>query len=143
MLDDRSPIYRQIAEQLREDIVSGAIEPGERIMSTNEYAVFHRINPATAAKAFQQLVADGLLEKRRGIGMFVTDGARDRLLTERRARFASEVLAPVVAEAQRLGISLDELIDELRRQPTTPTASSPSPSPGAPRRRAPRGANPS
>ena len=75
MFDDRTPIYRQIAGQLREDIVSGLLDDDEQVMSTNQYAAFHRINPATVAKAFQELVDDGLLYKRRGLGMFVSPGA--------------------------------------------------------------------
>lgn len=114
MFDSRSPIYQQIADQIRQDIVSGALRPGEQAMSTNQYASFHRINPATAAKAFQELVDEGLLEKRRGIGMFVTAGADDRLRADRRARFVDEVVVPAVAEAQRLGISTSELIDAIR-----------------------------
>ena len=117
MFDDRSPIYRQIADQLRADIVSGALGPGDQVMSTNQYATFHRINPATAAKAFQQLVDEGLLHKRRGLGMFVSEGAPDRLRAERRSRFVGEVLAPVVTEAAHLGISTDELVDAIRNLP--------------------------
>ena len=114
MFDDRTPIYRQIADRLREDIVSGLLEDDEQVMSTNQYAAFHRINPATVAKAFQELVDDGLLYKRRGVGMFVTPGACERLRTDRRARFADEVVAPMVAEARRLGISIDELIETIK-----------------------------
>ena len=114
MFDLRSPIYQQIADQIRQDIVSGALEPGNQVMSTNQYASFHRINPATAAKAFQELVEEGLLEKRRGIGMFVTPGADERLRADRRARFVDDVVVPAVAEALRLGISTTELIDAIR-----------------------------
>ena len=85
MFDDRTPIYRQIAGQLREDIVSGLLDDDEQVMSTTQYATFHRINPATVAKAFQELVDDGLLYKKRGLGMFVSPGARERLRDERRA----------------------------------------------------------
>jgi DNA-binding transcriptional regulator YhcF (GntR family) len=112
--DDRSPIYRQIAGQLREDIVSGLLDDDEQVMSTNQYAAFHRINPATVAKAFQELVDDGLLYKKRGLGMFVAPGAGERLRAERRARFFDDVLAPVVAEAQRLAIPIDDVIDAIR-----------------------------
>ena len=72
MFDDRTPIYRQIAGQLREDIVSGLLDDDEQVMSTNQYAAFYRINPATAAKGFAQLVDEGVLYKKRGIGMFVS-----------------------------------------------------------------------
>lgn len=116
--DDRTPIYRQIAGQLREDIVCGALSDDEQVMSTNQYAAFHRINPATVAKAFQELVDDGLLYKKRGVGMFVTPGAGERLRDERRARFFEDVLAPVVAEAARLSIPVDDIVAAIRT-PTT------------------------
>ncbi|MGB3327515.1 MAG: GntR family transcriptional regulator, partial [Thermomicrobiales bacterium] len=77
MFDERSPIYRQIAEQITNDIVRGVLQEDEQIMSTNQCAAYYRINPATAAKAFQQLVDEEVLYKRRGIGMFVAPGARD------------------------------------------------------------------
>ena len=117
MFDERVPIYRQIADQIRDDVLAGRLAPGDQVMSTNQYATFHRINPATAAKAFQELVEEGVLEKRRGIGMFVTAGARERLTAERRARFESEVLTPVVAEARRLGLGAAEVADAVRRHP--------------------------
>lgn len=114
MFDEASPIYRQIADEIRQDIVTGALGADEQVMSTNQYAAFHRINPATVNKAFQGLVDEGLLYKRRGIGMFVHAGARARLLAERRSRFVDEHLAPVVAEAQRLGVPIDEVISAIR-----------------------------
>jgi len=119
VFDDRTPIYRQIAGQLREDIVGGLLDDDEQVMSTNQYASFHRINPATVAKAFQELVDDGLLYKRRGLGMFVSPGARERLRADRRSRFFDEVLAPVIAEAERLGIPTEDVVDAVRdRAPT-------------------------
>ena len=116
MFDDRTPIYQQIAEQIRDDVLGGALKPGDQVMSTTQYATFHRINPATAAKAFQQLVDEGLLEKRRGIGMFVTAGADERLRAERRARFFDDVVAPMVRQARRLGIDLDDVVAAVRDQ---------------------------
>lgn len=115
MFDDRSPIYRQIADQIRQDVLSGALGSGAQVMSTNQYAVHHRINPATAARAFQELVDEGVLEKRRGIGVFVTDGAAERLRADRRARFGADVVAPMLAEAERLGLSVDDVVDQVRQ----------------------------
>jgi len=119
VFDDRTPIYRQIAGQLREDIVSGLLDDDEQVMSTTQYATFHRINPATVAKAFQELVDDGLLYKKRGLGMFVTCGSRERLRDERRARFLEDRLDPVIAEARRLGIPLDDVADAIRTRALT------------------------
>ena len=110
MFDERSPIYRQIADQITQDIVRGTLQEDEQIMSTNQYAAFYRINPATAAKAFQQLVDEGVLYKRRGIGMFVAPGARDRLLAQRRDRFFADVLDPMLAEARAIGMSLADIV---------------------------------
>ena len=110
VFDDRSPIYRQIADQIKADILSGALQEEEQVMSTNQYAAFYRINPATAAKAFQQLVDEGVLYKKRGIGMFVSPGSRETLRSQRRERFFSEVVEPIVAEAKTIGIPLEEVI---------------------------------
>ena len=75
MLDEGSPIFSQIAERLAGDIAEGTLAEGDRVPSTNELAAFYRINPATAAKGINVLTDNGLVEKRRGIGMFVADGA--------------------------------------------------------------------
>ena len=109
-LDEGTPLFVQIAERLAEDIADGGLAEGERVPSTNELAAYYQINPATAAKGINMLAADGLLEKRRGIGMFVAAGARNRLLEDRRKRFAERHINPLVAEASRLGIDADELI---------------------------------
>ena len=109
MFDDRSPIYLQIADQIKNDIVTGALAEDEQVMSTNQYAAYYRINPATAAKGLHQLVADGVLYKRRGVGMFVASGAREQLLKRRRSEFADQYVEPLLAEAGKLGISVTEL----------------------------------
>jgi GntR family transcriptional regulator len=80
----------------------------------SELAAYYRINPATAAKGIAMLTDDGLVEKRRGIGMFVAAGARARLLAERRKRFAERYVEPLVAAASRLGIGADELVALIR-----------------------------
>ncbi len=115
MFDDRSPIYRQIADRIKADVLSGALTADEQVMSTNQYAAFYRINPATAAKAFQQLVDEGVLYKRRGVGMFVSPDARSALLKESRARFFEDVVDPMVAEARTIGIPLGDVIERIRR----------------------------
>jgi DNA-binding transcriptional regulator YhcF (GntR family) len=114
MFDDRSPIYRQIAAAIERDILNGTLQEEEQVMSTNQYAAFYRINPATAAKAFQGLVDGGVLYKRRGIGMFVSPGAREVLRQQHRLRFFSEAVDPMVAEAKAIGIPLVEIINHLR-----------------------------
>ncbi|SDS81013.1 MULTISPECIES: GntR family transcriptional regulator [Jiangella] len=114
MFDDRSPIYHQIAESIKNDILSGELGADEQVMSTNQYAAYYRINPATAAKGFQQLVDEGVLYKRRGIGMFVSPQARDALLSQRRERFFADVVEPMVAEARVIGIPLDDVVARIQ-----------------------------
>ncbi|MDL9978441.1 GntR family transcriptional regulator [Microbacterium sp. ASV49] len=128
-MDESRPIFLQIAEQIENEIIDGILPEDAQIPSTNELAAFHRINPATALKGVNMLVDDGVVEKRRGIGMFVTVGARARLIDRRRAEFAAEYVRPLVAEAAKLGIDLDQLTDMLRAQTVslrTPTEGIPS-----------------
>jgi DNA-binding transcriptional regulator YhcF (GntR family) len=113
-LDEGMPLFVQIAGQLADDIVDGQLPEGARVPSTNELAAFYRINPATAAKGINMLVDEGVLEKRRGIGMFVAAGAREQLLAMRRKLFAEQYVDPMVAEANRLGIDSDTLVSLVR-----------------------------
>lgn len=108
-MDDGRPLFEQVAEALESAVLDGSMPEGSRVPSINELAVFHRINPATALKGVNLLVDAGVLHKRRGIGMFVTDGARAQLLAERRGDFVQRHLAPVVTHAKSLGMSADEL----------------------------------
>jgi GntR family transcriptional regulator len=113
-LDEGTPLFAQIAERLAEEIADGGLAEGERVPSMNELAAFYRINPATAAKGINLLADDGLLEKRRGIGMFVASGARRRLLAQRRQEFGGRYVEPLLTEAARLGIGTDELVALVR-----------------------------
>lgn len=115
LTDDGRPIFLQIAERIENSIMDGSLAEGEQVPSTNELAAFHRINPATAAKGVNQLVTDGVLHKRRGIGMFVSTGARDQLRARRRSRFAVQFVDPLVGEARKLGLDLEDLHDLLDR----------------------------
>jgi GntR family transcriptional regulator len=115
VFDDRSPIYRQIADQVKADVVNGTLDGDEQVMSTNQYAAYYRINPATVAKTFQQLVDERVLYKKRGIGMFVSPTARDTLRAQRRETFFSDVVDPMVAEARAVGIPVTEVIARIRQ----------------------------
>ena len=108
-LDEGTPLFAQVADRLAGEIADGGLAEGARVPSTNELAAFYRINPATAAKGTNVLADGGLLEKRRGIGMFVATGARKRLLARRRAEFTQRYVEPLLTEAARLGIDTDEL----------------------------------
>jgi GntR family transcriptional regulator len=110
VLDDGVPLFSQIAELLAEEIADGALNEGDRVPSTNELAAYHRINPATAAKGINVLIDNGLLEKRRGIGMFVAAGARAKLLEDRRKQFAARYVEPMVTEAKRIGLGTEALL---------------------------------
>ena len=117
MFDDRSPIYQQIADGIKDDVLKGALKEDEQIMSTNQYAAFYQINPATAAKGFAQLVEEGVLYKKRGIGMFVSPDARARLRGRRRERFFGDVVDPMLAEARMVGVGVDEIVAYLQGGP--------------------------
>ena len=108
-MDDSRPIFQQIAELIENDIISGVLPEETQVPSTNEFAAFHRINPATAGKGVNLLVDDGVLYKKRGIGMFVASGARARLVAERRDQFREQYVQPLLVEAEKLGISPAEL----------------------------------
>lgn len=109
MIDDSRPIFLQIAELIENDIVSGAIGEESQVPSTNEFAAYYRINPATAAKGVNLLVESGILYKKRGIGMFVSPGARAELLEARRKDFQIQYVAPLAREAKKLGFSAEQL----------------------------------
>ena len=109
--DDATPIYLQIAEEIRAQILSGELAEGARLISTTEYATRYRINPATANKAVALLVDEGLVVKRRGIGMFVVDGALADLRRSRRAAYTDDVLHPALDTGLALGLDGAELRD--------------------------------
>lgn len=115
-MDESRPIFVQIAEQVENDIISGAMDEETQVPSTNEFAAFFRINPATALKGVNLLVDQGILYKKRGIGMFVATGARERLITQRQERFSEEFVRPLLAEAAKLGIGRQELADMIRKE---------------------------
>lgn len=114
MFDGPEPIYLQIADWIRAQVLSGDLGEEEQVMSTTQFATTFRINPATAAKAFGELVDEGVLYKRRGIGMFVAAGARERLRAQRRDSFFADVVDPVAEQARLLGVPLDDVVARLR-----------------------------
>src|SRR5918998_1339208 len=116
VFDDRSPIYLQIAAGIKDDVLSGALKEDQQVMSTNQYAAFYRINPATAAKGFAQLVDEGVLYKKRGIGMFVSPNARELLRTGRRDSFFAEVVDPMIREAKAIGVPLADVVRHIQKK---------------------------
>ncbi|SDD32878.1 DNA-binding transcriptional regulator YhcF, GntR family [Terribacillus halophilus] len=114
MLDESKPIFIQIKEQLEDAILNGSIQIGERVPSTNEFAQHYKINPATAGKGINQLVDEGILFKKRGVGMFVTETAPEILLGKRKQQFYDSYIIPLKQEANKLNISPEEIIRMLR-----------------------------
>lgn len=109
MVEAGRALFLQIAEGVEDSIIDGTLAEEAQAPSTNELALFFRINPATAAKGVTMLVDKGVLYKRRGIGMFVASGSRERLLTERRTAFADRYVEPLLVEARKLGLGADDL----------------------------------
>src|SRR4051794_1107638 len=119
-MDDGRPIFQQIAELIENSIIDGSLAEEAQVPSTNELASFHRINPATAAKGVNQLVDDGTIYKRRGIGMFVTTGARARLTERRRDQFARQFVQPLIAEARKIGMTAADVKTMIDKWEETP-----------------------
>jgi len=117
-MDESRPIFLQIAEQIENDIISGQLAEETQVPSINEFAAFYRINPATALKGVTLLVEAGALYKKRGIGMFVADGAQASLKGKRRDQFSAEFVRPLVAEAGKLGITPTQLAEMIRKEDT-------------------------
>ena len=115
LTDDKS-IYLQISQMIETDILRGILLEEERVPSTNELAKLYTINPATAAKGVNILVDEGILYKKRGIGMFVANGAVEKIRIRRKNAFYQMRLTELLTEARSLGISKDELIAQIIRE---------------------------
>ncbi|MFC4347747.1 GntR family transcriptional regulator [Kordiimonas lipolytica] len=111
---DDQPIYRQLKDKVVTAIMEGSLVEGEALPSVRNVAVEMQINPITASKAYQELVMDGLVEKKRGLGMFVVEGARDKLMEAERERFINEEWPRVMDTIRRLGLDTEELLKSSR-----------------------------
>ncbi|MBR1866867.1 MAG: GntR family transcriptional regulator [Lachnospiraceae bacterium] len=105
-----TPIFMQVARWLEEEILKEHILEEEQVPSTNQFAAMYKINPATARKGFALLVDEGILYKKRGIGMFVARGAKDKIRERARERFIHESVRALLDEAGRLGLRRDDVI---------------------------------
>lgn len=110
MFDNSRPIFLQLADRIADDILGGRYAEGDQVPSTNELSAHLRINPATAGKALTVLVEREILVKRRGIGMFVADGAKASIAQERTQGFVHDFVFPLQAEARVLGLEVREVI---------------------------------
>lgn len=113
--DSGRPIFWDLADRIAADVLSGIYPPGTQVPSTTALSAFYRINPATAGKALNRLVEAGVLEKRRGLGMFVTPNGPDTLREARRREFEADYVDPLLEEASRLGLSRTEVLDLIQR----------------------------
>jgi len=109
------PIFIQISEQLEDAILTGALNEDMQAPSTTEISVSFKINPATALKGITMLTEDGILYKKRGLGMFVAKGAREMILIKRKHQFMEKFVIPLLSEAEKLSISMEEINDMLKR----------------------------
>lgn len=114
-MDDSRPIFLQIAERIENDIIEGVMSEESQVPSTNQFASFFQINPATAAKGVNLLVDQGILYKKRGIGMFVATGARARLMDQRKEQFYEQYVVTMIREASKLGITAAQLMEMIQR----------------------------
>ena len=119
--NDAQPIYRQLRDRVVEMILDGVLSEGDPLPSVRNVAAETRVNPLTVLKAYQQLVDEQLVEKRRGLGMFINLGARGVLLEAERKRFLAQEWPKVYATIQRLGLKTEELLETAvaRRNPPT------------------------
>jgi GntR family transcriptional regulator len=109
--NDSQPIYRQLRDRVVAMILEGALKEGDPLPSVRNVAAEYRVNPITVLKGYQQLVDEGLIEARRGRGMFVNNGAREMLLRDERQKFLGEEWPRVQATIQRLGLKPEELLN--------------------------------
>lgn len=113
---DDKPLYLQIAEQLEDAIFTGAYEEETQIPSTTELSVSLQMNPATVLKGMNILVAENIIYKKRGVGMFVSAGAKERIRRKRKENFYDGYVVPLLEEAKKLGLSANEIINLIEKR---------------------------
>jgi GntR family transcriptional regulator len=107
---DNAPIYRQLKEKLVSMMLDGDIKPGDALPSVRTIAADYQLNPITVSRAFQELADEQVVEKRRGLGMFMTENAHTQLLSSEKQRFLQEEWPQIVERIQRLGLSINQLL---------------------------------
>ena len=116
---DNTPIYRQLRDRVVAMILDGVLKQGDALPSVRQVAADFQLNPITVSKAYQELVDENLVEKRRGLGMYVSEGAREALLRNERERFLREEWSLLRMRLQRLGLTIDDLLRERSGQGET------------------------
>ncbi|MCT1902637.1 GntR family transcriptional regulator [Oceanobacillus sojae] len=109
------PIFIQVREQIEDQIVNNQLREGEQAPSTNQLVQFYKINHATISKGVTQLVDEGILYKKRGVGMFVAEGAKQKLVQKRKQAFMDDYIIGLVQEAEKLRITENEIIDLIKK----------------------------
>jgi GntR family transcriptional regulator len=107
---DNAPIYRQLKERVVGMMLDGVLKPGDALPSVRQIAAEYQLNPITVSRAYQELADEDLVEKRRGLGMYMTDGAREKLLASERERFLKEEWPAMVERINRLGLDIEKLL---------------------------------
>ncbi|HWG11089.1 MAG TPA: GntR family transcriptional regulator [Rhodanobacteraceae bacterium] len=111
--NDNVPIYRQLRDRVVAMILDGVLNEGDPLPSVRQVAADYQINPLTVSKSYQELVDEQLVEKRRGLGMFVNQGARDVLLKSERERFLREEWPALAARIKRMGLDVERLLSQI------------------------------
>lgn len=114
--NDQTPIFRQLKEKVVELIMDGEVNEGEAVPSVRQVAADYQINPLTVSKAYQELVDESILEKKRGLGMFVTPGAKSKLYEDERKVFLEVEWPKIMIRIQRLGLSVQELTKKVEAE---------------------------
>ena len=120
--NDNQPIYRQLRDRVVAMILDGVLEEGDPLPSVRNVAAEYRVNPLTVLKGYQELVDEGLVETRRGRGMFINDGARSQLLQGERQKFLADEWPRIKANIQRLGLDAKELLQGRNGKPSSEAA---------------------
>lgn len=110
--NDQQPIFRQLKEKVVELIIDGEVSEGEAVPSVRQVAADYQINPLTVSKAYQELVDESILAKKRGLGMFVTESAREKLLETEKSHFLEIEWPKIIRKIERLGLSMQNLLSE-------------------------------
>ena len=108
--NNNAPIYRQLKDRIVAMLLDGLLKPGDALPSVRQIAADFQLNPITVSRAYQELADATLVEKRRGIGMYVTDGAREKLIVSERERFLHEEWPQMLERIRRLGMNMDDLL---------------------------------
>jgi GntR family transcriptional regulator len=108
--NDTTPIYLQLKERVVAMMLDGVLKPGDALPSVRQVAADFQLNPITVSRAYQELADESLVEKRRGLGMYVTEGAPEKLLASERERFLREEWPAVLVRIERLGLSVEQLL---------------------------------